>query len=183
MEILSVLKNSPIPIILVLTGIVFLFLPSAAQNVWKIKLPGRQQKTSIAVGLGLLFLGLSIYLIPAVGASLGANNPPTIMGVTIRASREAGELVYYQEINFYDEDGNTNIVERKLVDLSDQSQRQYIQIQDGVVDDSPQIQKIRSATTETWHCEGRIYVATLEVSLLDKDGNRSKPVRYSIDCK
>jgi hypothetical protein len=183
MGILTVLKNSPIPIILVLTGIVFLFLPSATQNVWKIKLPDRQQKISIAVGIGLLFLGLSMYLIPAIGDSLGANRPPTIMGVIIRASHEAGELVYYQEINFYDGNGNTNIVERELVDLSDPSQRQFIQIQNGVIDDLPQIQKIRSTTTETWHCEGRVYVATVKVSLLDKDGNRSKPVRYSIDCK
>jgi hypothetical protein len=177
------LIDSPIPMLLVLTGIFFLFLPTATQIIWKIKLPGRQQKTSSAIATGLLLFGLSLYLISALGDNLGATSPPTIMGVTIRENHESEELVYYQEINFYDEDGNTNMVERELVDLSDPSQRQYVQIQNGVVDDLPQIQKIRSTTTETWYCEGHIYVATVEVSLVDRDGNRSEPVRYTIDCK
>jgi hypothetical protein len=111
------------------------------------------------------------------------SNPPTILGVTVRADQEASGLVYHQEINFFDEDGNTNQVERELVDLSDPSQRPFIQIQNGTVDALPEVQNIRATVTQTWRCEGHIYVATLEVSLVDSQGNRSEPVRYRIDCK
>jgi hypothetical protein len=183
MKILNVLKDTPIPTILVVAGLLFLVLSFMTKDGWKIKAPGKQQKVSIAIGAVLLFFGISLFLFPTMADNLGLNNPPTIMGVTIRESHEGGELVYYQEINFYDDDGNTNTVEWDLVDLSDPAQRQYIHLQNGVINDLPEIQKIRSTTTGTWYCEGRIYVATLEVSLLDRDGNRSESVRYTIDCK
>lgn len=143
----------------------------------------KRKNTPIAIGILLLLFGISLYLFLTMGDSSGVTNPPTILGVTIRESRDEGELVIYQEINFYDDDGNTDFVKWDLVDLSDPSQRQYIQIQDGVVNDLPEVQKIRSTTKGTWYCEGRIYVATLEVSLSDRNGNRSEPVRYTIKCK
>ena len=143
----------------------------------------KRLKTFIAIGSILLLFGISLYLFLKIAGNLSATNPPTILGVIIREGRLKGELVFYQEINFYDEDGNTNLVEWELVDLSDPSQRQYMQLQDGVVDDLPQIQKIRSTAKGTWHCEGRTYVAILDVSLLDRDGNRSEAVRYKIECK
>ena len=182
MEILTLLKDTPIPIILVIGGIFFLFLSIVNQAGGKIKVSGKRQNTSIAIGIVLFLIGISLYLLPTVGNSLGLTSPPTILGVTIRESRVEGELVIRQEINYYDDDGNTDFVDWELVDLSDPSQRQYIQIQDGVVNDLPEVQKIRSTTTGTWYCEGRVYVAILEVSLSDRDGNRSKPVRYRIEC-
>lgn len=183
MEILTVLKGTLIPTILVIAGIIFLIPAIATRTGGKIKLPGKRQNTFIAIGIVLVFFGISLFLFLSMGDIFGATSPPTIIGVTIRESHEDGELIFYQEINFYDEDGNTNVVEWDLVDLSDPSQRQYIQIQNGVVDALPQIQKIRSTATRAWYCEGRVYDATLEVSLLDRDGNRSKPVRYTIKCK
>lgn len=183
MEVLTVLKDTPIPTILIAAGILFLVLSTMTHLGGKIELSGKQQKVSIAIGIVLLFSGSGLYLLPTMGEDPGVTSPPTILGVTIRESREEGELIIYERINFYDENGNTNVVERDLVDLSDPSQRQFIQIQNGVINDLPEIQKIRSSTTSTWYCEGRVYVATIEVSLLDKDGNRSEPVRYTIECK
>ena len=183
MEILTVLKYTLLPTVLVAAGIIFLILALRAQTGGKTRIFSKRQYISMAIGIVLLLFGISSFLSFAARNSSGLNSPPTILGVTIRESHEGGELVYYQEVNFYDEDGNTNVVERNLVDLSDPAQRQYIQIQNGVINDVPEVQKIRSTTTEPWYCDGRVYVATLEVSLLDKDGNRSERIRYTIDCK
>jgi hypothetical protein len=142
----------------------------------------KRQKIIITLGGILLLFGVSLYLLPTLFANFGKTSPPTIMGVVIRKSVEEGELVISQEINFYDEDGNTNLVEWELVDLSDPSQRQYIRLQNGAIDDLPALQKIRSTVKKSWRCEGRTYVATIEVTLLDRDGNRSEPVRYTIEC-
>lgn len=142
----------------------------------------KRKKVFIALGCILLLFVVSLYLHPTLVKNFGKTSPPTIMGVVIRKSLEDGELVISQEINFYDEDGNTNLVEWELVDLSDPSQRQYIQLQNGVIDDLPAVQKIRSTAIGIWRCVGRTYVATIEVSLLDRDGNRSEPVRYTIEC-
>jgi len=183
MEFLTGLKDTPIPMILIVAGFFFLVFSFGNQISGKIKMSGKRKNTFIAIGIVLLFFGISLYLFPIIGDSLGVTSPPTILGVTIRESHEGGKLVYYQEVNFYDEDGNTNAVEWDLVDLSDPSQRQYIQLQKGVINDMPKVQKIRSTTTRTWYCEGHVYVATLEVSLVDSDGNRSEPIRFTIDCK
>ena len=182
MEILTALKDTPIPIILVVTGFFFLALAAMTQIGWKIKMSGQQQKMSLILGGVLLLLGISLYLLPGMGNRFGAENPPTILGVTIREGREEGEPVIYQEINFYDDDGNTNRVEWELIDLSDPAQSQYIPTQNGVVNALPELQKIRATVTRTWFCEGRVYDVTLEVSLLDKDDNRSESVRYIIRC-
>jgi len=183
MEIFTGLKDTPIPTILLVAGVFIQTYSIVTQISGKIKVSSKRQNISIAIGIVLLLFGISLYLFPTIGGGFGVTSPPTVMGVTIRESLEEGELVYYQEINFYDEDGNTNVVEWDLVDLSDPSQRQYIQLQNGVINDLPAVQKIRSSVTETWYCDGYVYVATLEVSLVDSDGNRSEPVRYIIECR
>lgn len=143
----------------------------------------RLRNIFIAIGVVLLLFGIGLYLLLPTAGDRGASSAPTIIGVTIRTGDEAGELVYAQEVRFYDEDGNTNVVEWNLVDLSDPTQRPFIEIQNGVVDAPPAVQRVRSTVTETWHCQGHVYVATLEVTLVDQDGNRSKPVRYNIECR
>jgi len=181
-EILTVLKDTPIPTILVVGGIFFLALSIVTQIGGKIKVSRKRQNTSIAIGAVLLVIGIALYLIPAPGNGPGASDAPTILGVTIRQTHEGDQLVIYQEVNFYDEDGNTNAVEWELIDLSDPSQREYIDIHNGVVDAPPELQKIRAQVTGTWYCEGHSYVATLAVTLVDLEGNRSEPVRYTVDC-
>lgn len=182
MEILTIVKDTPIPTILVAAGVFFLLSSILAQRGWKIKMSSKRQKVFIALGGILLLFGISLYLLTTLFQYFGKTSPPTIMGVVIRKNLEEGEVVISQEINFYDEDGNTNLVEWDLVDLSDPSQREYMQLQNGAIDDLPAVQKIRSTAKRIWRCEGHTYVATLEVSLLDRDGNRSEPVRYTIEC-
>lgn len=180
------MNTTPIPILLLLAGIFFLVLPFLPRVSGKFKVSGRQRILFLGIGFLLLVFGASLFFLPGnVGGITGltSSNPPTILGVTIRADQEGGGLVYHQEINFFDEDGNTDLVERELVDLTDPSQRQFIQVQNGPVVAPTEVQKIRATVTEIWRCEGHIYVATIEVSLLDRDGNRSEPVRYRIDCK
>ena len=140
----------------------------------------------MGVGIFLLVIGISLFFLPsgiAGRTGLSRSSPPIILGVTIRADQGEDGLVYHQEIDFYDEDGNTERMERELVDLSDPAQRPFLQIQNSTVDAPPEIQRIRATLSEPWHCEGHIYIATVEVSLVDNEGNRSEPVRYRIDCK
>jgi hypothetical protein len=169
--------------ILVVAGIYFL-LPSIKARLGRpTNLPGKQQSAYLAAGIVLLLLGLALYLVPVIGNGPRTASPPTILGVVIRKGQENGELVYYQEINYYDEDGNTNAVEWELLELSDPSQREFIDIQNSEVSDLPEFQKIRATARKTWHCNGQVYEAMLEVTLRDTDGNASEPVRYAIRCE
>ncbi len=183
MRTLTALRDTPVPLILIAAGLFLLAFSLGPLLRERIKIPSKRQNTSIGAGLLLLLLGISLYLLPALASALLRTDPPVIMGVTIREDHAGEELVYQQEINFYDEDGNTNIVERELIDLSDPSQQQYIKLENEVIDDLPAIQRIRSTATSTWHCEGHTYVATVQATLVDSDGNRSEPVRYRIECK
>lgn len=179
---MAALKNVLLPTILVLAGILLLALSRMAKTGGKITLSGKQKIASIAIGVLLLLFGISLFLSPSVRGGFGTTSAPTILGITIRHNREEAGLVIYERINFYDEDGNTNLVERELIDLSDPSQRDFIQVQDSQVNDPPEVQKIRSSLIESWNCEGHVYVATIAVTLVDSDGNRSNPVRYTLDC-
>lgn len=183
MQILTALKNTPLPIVLIAAGLYFLVFSLGPLIRGGIQDPGKRQNASIATGLILLLLGISLYLLPALAGALFRTDPPVILGVIIRENHEGSELVYQQEVNFYDEDGNTNLLERELIDISDPSQGEYIDVENVSIEAQPAIQKIRSTATDTWHCGGHIYVATVQVTLVDQDGNRSEPVRYRIECK
>lgn len=183
MQMLTALRNTPVPLILIAAGLFLLAFSLGPLLRERTKTPDKRQNTSIAAGLLLLLLGIGLYLGPALASALFRTNPPVIMGVVIREEHAGGELVYQQEINFYDEDGNTHAVERELIDLSDPSQRPSIQLADWEIDDPPAVQRIRSTAINTWHCAGHLYVATVQATLVDRDGNRSEPVRYRIECK
>ena len=183
MEFLAVVKDTPIPTVLVVGGLIFLVLAVVTQVGGKIKVASKRQNLSIVIGIILLLLGIGLYLVPNAKTNLQNGNAPTITGVTIRESNENGELVIRQDINFIDKDGDTNYVKWELANLSDPSQNKYIQITNGTVSALLDEQKTGSHTTGTWHCQGRIYVATLVVYLLDRNGNISEPYRYTIECR
>jgi hypothetical protein len=63
-SIISVLKDTPIPTILVVSGIVFLFLALAGQIAGKLEVPPARQKWSALAGAVLLSVGLLLYLTP-----------------------------------------------------------------------------------------------------------------------
>jgi hypothetical protein len=83
-SIVSVLKDTPIPTILVVSGIVFLFLALAGQIAGRLEVPPERQKWSALAGALLLSAGLLLYLIPA--------HPQALKGLRlgqISASRRA----------------------------------------------------------------------------------------------
>lgn len=207
MEYLLLIKDTPVPTLLIVAGIVFLFLSIVPKIGDRINVSSKNQKSSMIIGVVLLLLGIGLYLLPAddpptpitasstetgseidteAGSDTGSESdsePPLITGVTLRENLEKGRLVIYQDINFIDKDGNTNDVEWELISLSDQSQLQYIDITNGAVNTPRRDQIQGSYTTGTWKCDKHKYVATLEVTLLDKDGNKSEPYQYTIECK
>ncbi len=63
-SIVAVLKDTPIPTILVVSGIVFLFLALAGQVAGKLEVPPERQKWSALAGAVLLSAGLLLYIIP-----------------------------------------------------------------------------------------------------------------------
>lgn len=183
MDTLTILKDTPVPTILIVGGLLFLLLSIVNQVGGKIKVTSKRQNVSVVIGVVLLLLGIVLYFIPTTGLKTQTTNAPTITGVTIRESTENDGLVIYQEINFTDSDGDTNYIKWDLVDISDPSERQFIQITNGTVNAMTDEQKKGTFTLGTWHCEGRVYKITLEATLFDASGNRSQPYQYSIDCK
>ncbi len=65
-SIISLLKDTPIPTILVLSGIVFLFLALAGQIAGKLEIPPTRQKWAAAAGAVFLGAGLLLYLAPGL---------------------------------------------------------------------------------------------------------------------
>lgn len=182
MELFTALRETPIPGILLAVGIFLLAFSLGPRFKGNARPVSGRQRNFTVIGLALLLIGSGLYLAPFVIDALDLTKPPTILGVTIRKSQEGSELVYYQEINFYDDDGNTYLMQRHLVDLSDPAQRELIQVGDSAVDAAPELQRIRATAVEAWHCGGRTYVATVEVTLLDRNGNKSESIRYAINC-
>jgi hypothetical protein len=63
-EIIKALKDTPIPTILVVAGIVFLLLAVAGQIAGKVNVPRDRQRLSMLIGVILIVLGAIIYMIP-----------------------------------------------------------------------------------------------------------------------
>lgn len=71
MEILKALKDTPLPTILVVAGIVFLLLAIADQLVGKIAVPPERQRQATIIGCLLLMVGIALHVAPLLGI------PPT----------------------------------------------------------------------------------------------------------
>jgi len=75
-SILSLLKDTPIPTILVLSGVVFLFLALAGQIAGKLEIPPTRQKWAAAAGVIFLGAGLLLYLAPGLPRLEAAQTSP-----------------------------------------------------------------------------------------------------------
>ena len=73
-SIISALKDTPIPTILVMSGIVFLLLALAGQIAGKVEVPAERQKWSALAGALLLSAGLLLYIIPSRPQRVQENN-------------------------------------------------------------------------------------------------------------
>src|SRR5512139_3509524 len=83
-SIVSLLKDTPIPTILVVGGIVFLFLALAGQIAGKLEVPASRQKWSALAGILLMSAGLLLYIIPGrlQGRQAGAAAAPGFVTAT-----------------------------------------------------------------------------------------------------
>ncbi len=71
----QVLRNTPLPNILVIAGVILIFLAIVGQFVGQIQIEPDRQKWAGIVGIVFLFSGVGLYLVPNSG-------PPAISSVT-----------------------------------------------------------------------------------------------------
>jgi hypothetical protein len=63
-NVLTALKDTPIPTILVLAGITFLLLAIVSQLVGRIILAPERKRWAVIIGGGLLAIGLTLHVVP-----------------------------------------------------------------------------------------------------------------------
>lgn len=89
-SIIGLLKDTPIPTILVVSGIIFLFLALAGSVAGKLEMPPTRQKWSAVVSLVLITTGLLLYVAPASPGVVAA--PPSPTPLPIMATQPAALL-------------------------------------------------------------------------------------------
>ena len=78
-DVLKVLKDTPIPTILIWAGLFFLLLALVSKLGGLIEVQPNQKLPAIVIGLLLLTLGLSLTLIPPIGSnSQSTSQPPSL---------------------------------------------------------------------------------------------------------
>jgi serine/threonine protein kinase len=109
--------------------------------------------------------------------SVPVNTAPQILAVDLSYTRTSSELQIYQYIKYQDADGDAYYVDYTLV-----SATVAVDIADGDISDSIQVQKTGGLITGLWHCGGQNYEISLSVVILDHAGNRSNSYPYSMVC-
>jgi hypothetical protein len=89
-SIIGLLKDTPIPTILVVSGIIFLFLALAGSVAGKLEMPPTRQKWSAVVSLVLITAGLLLYVAPAAPGVVAA--PPSPTPLPAMATQPAASL-------------------------------------------------------------------------------------------
>lgn len=86
-SLIGLLKDTPIPTILVVSGIIFLFLALAGSVAGKLEMPPARQKWSAVVSFVLLSAGLLLYVLPGSReAEMVATSPQGSPGLTNQPS-------------------------------------------------------------------------------------------------
>jgi hypothetical protein len=63
-SLLAALKNTPIPTIMVVAGIVFLLLSMAGQLAGRITVPPERQRQATIIGCLLVVVGVALHVVP-----------------------------------------------------------------------------------------------------------------------
>ena len=82
-SIIVLLKDTPIPTILVVSGVVFLFLALAGQIAGKLEVPPARQKWAAAAGAVFLGAGLLLYLAPGLPRVTQVENSSNPLGAAV----------------------------------------------------------------------------------------------------
>jgi hypothetical protein len=95
-SIISLLQDTPIPTILVVSGVVFLFLALAGQIAGKLEVPPTRQKWAAAAGALFLSVGLLLYLVPGLPSPSLAHGQPEH---TLAPSSEEAAVISTNNLN------------------------------------------------------------------------------------
>lgn len=90
--LIAVLKDTPIPTILVISGIIFLFLALAGSVAGKLEMPPARQKWSAMVSFILLTAGMLLYITPGVpqsGVPQSSEAAPSATPLPVAATQPA----------------------------------------------------------------------------------------------
>jgi len=104
---------------------------------------------------------------------------PVIESVNLRSETSAGSLTVLQDISFHDPQGDAYKVHYEIVSATVTD----LQVDDGMIDIPAQQQKTGVMITGRWNCGGGKYDVTLRVTVLDRNGNRSNVIEYTLNCK
>jgi hypothetical protein len=104
------------------------------------------------------------------------SHAPVIDSVYLREDSSSGNLIIYQDVSFRDEDGDAYFIDFELV-----SDNPNLVTRDGPIEALGQ-QETGAIHTGTWHCGDDEYQATLQVTILDRAGNKSNTVEYTMFC-
>jgi hypothetical protein len=87
-SLLTLLVDTPIPTVLVVSGVIFLFLALAGQIAGKLELPPTRQKWAAVAGAVFLGAGILLYLAPGLPSvpQLGESNPPVPATADVEAA-------------------------------------------------------------------------------------------------
>jgi len=94
-SVIALLQETPIPTILVISGLIFLFLALAGKISGKLEMPPERQKWSGVASAVLLFTGLLLYILPLRTQGLVEQSSATL---TLVATTEQAALVQPQSV-------------------------------------------------------------------------------------
>jgi len=115
----------------------------------------------------------------ATPTALGqAGAAPVIDAVELRDDTSGGSLVILQYFKFHDPDGDAYWLHIELVRATVGG----LEVADGTIRVPSQQQKQGATTTGRWNCGGDTYEVTLRATILDRAGNMSNAVEYTMNC-
>ena len=155
----------------------------------------------ISASVGVILIGVSLWLFfsqtqqlpvetnptaTAVSTSsetttttIAENHAPVLKSVVIREDLSKGYLILYQDVSYYDLDGDAEYVDWTLVSTTKQGEV----VSDGQIYDSVEQQKKGSIFTGVWNCSGGEYSVIVQAIVIDKAGNKSEPLEYNLNCR
>lgn len=110
---------------------------------------------------------------------VGTGTVPILESVNLRYDTSSGSLVIFQDVTFHDPDGDSYWVDYELVHTTAAG----VEVRSGAIEISSRQQKLGATITGKWTCGGSKYDVTLRVTILDRAGNRSNAVEYTMNCR
>jgi hypothetical protein len=120
MEILKELSTTPLPVILVMCGIVLLVIAILPIKIEKLgPLSARQQKISAITGITFVILGIVLYFLPATSLALPAappsykitiTTPPPDFDIAVQLTDNGGVFKVNGVITSYKKDTNLRVI-------------------------------------------------------------------------